>query len=421
MTIQRPAIKVISVLMLVGAGVAAGMMISRFLAPTDTTAGDEPGVVKAPLYWVAPMDPNFRRDKPGKSPMGMDLVPVYPEDGNTDGVVSISPAVVHNIGVRTGVVRRGVLQQEVTTVAFVQYDEHLIANVHPRVEGWLKQLHVKTVGEDVRAGQPLFELYSPALVSAQEEYLTALESGNRILISAGSQRLRSLHITPAQVEVLGQDRKVNQSVTIYAEQAGVVTDLGVREGSFVTPGTRVLGLAALDTVWVTAEIFESEIATIKAGDMVELRFVHQPERIYRAGIEFIYPALDAATRTVRVRVQVPNPDRLLKPNMFADATIRLASDREAILVPRAAVIRTGAQNRVVLVMAEGTYKSIAVTLGRMSDTEIEIQEGLAEGDRVVTSAQFLIDSESSLTSDFKRLEMAEAEAGDGTREGHDHD
>ncbi|MBD3653634.1 efflux RND transporter periplasmic adaptor subunit [Kangiella sp.] len=370
---------------------------------SDTGEAGEKG--KEPLYWVAPMDPNYKRDKPGKSPMGMDLVPVYEEEQGADspGTVSISPTVENNIAVRTDTVKYGTINQAIKTVGYVQFDEDQLIHIHPRVEGWVEQLHVKASGEPVIKNQPLYELYSPQLVNAQEEYLLALKRNSRELIQAARNRLKSLQIPDTLIEELNKNRQVKQTVTFYAPQNGVIDQLSIREGFFVQPGTTMMSIGTLDQVWVEAEVFESQAGLISKGLPVTMTLDYFNGQSWQGNVDYIYPSLDSTNRTLRVRIRFDNPEHKLKPNMFSQIVIRANSEQRNLLVPKEAVIRTEKQNRVVLALDEGKFKSVEVQLGRVGDEFIEVTEGLKENDKVVISAQFLIDSESSKSSDFKRM------------------
>jgi len=363
---------------------------------------------KKPLYWVAPMDANYRRDGPGKSPMGMDLVPVYEEDsggaGAGPGTISIHPSVVNNLGVRTATAEMRTLDRTITTVGYVQYDEESLVNIHPRIEGWVEKLHLKAEGDPVKKGQALYALYSPQLVTAQKELLIALNRKNQQLITAVKDRLRALQLSNQFIESLGKTRKVKQTVTFYAPQSGVLDRLNIREGYFVKPGTSMMSIGSLDEVWVEAEIFERQAGLVEVGLPVTMTLDYKPSQRWQGKVDYIYPTLDAKTRTLRIRLRFANDDKQLKPNMFARIQINAKTDENTLVIPNEAIIRTGSQNRVVLALDEGQFKSIAVMLGQNGDQWTEITEGLSAGDRVVTSAQFLLDSESSKTSDFVRME-----------------
>lgn len=367
----------------------------------DESAGSEP----QPLYWVAPMDDNYRRDKPGLSPMGMDLVPVYAEDTGDagPGAIKISPEVVNNLGVRTAAAERKALKTEIKTVGYVRYDENKLIHIHPRVEGWIEKLHVKATGDPVTAGQPLYEIYSPALVNAQEELLLALDRKNKRLIQAAEDRLQALQLPPSAIQQLRKNQRVQQTITFFAPQTGVVDDLAIREGFFVKPGTTLMSVGALDNVWVEAEVFERQASWVKTATPVTMTLDYLPGPVWRGQIDYVYPILDPKTRTVKVRMRFANDEGKLKPNMFAQVIIHTQSEADTLLIPREALIRTGTMDRVVLALGDGRFKSIEVKVGRLDGQQAEILEGLKAGESVVTSAQFLLDSESSKNSDFKRM------------------
>ncbi len=368
---------------------------------------------QTPLYWVAPMDPNYRKDEPGKSPMGMDLIPVYENtDTATDagaGVVTISPDVVNNIGVRTAIAEWRPLPAEITTVGYVKYDEDSLVHIHPRVEGWIEQLYVKTAGDPVQKGQALYSLYSPELVNAQEELVLALNRDNTRLVKAAEYRLQALQIDTAVIRQLKQTRKVKQALTFYAPQSGVIDNLSIREGFYVKPGLTLMSIGDLSNVWVEAEIFERQAEQVKVGLPVTMTLDYMPGRKWQGHVDYVYPTLDKITRTLRVRLRFDNDDNLLKPNMFAQVTIHADDYDEKLVIPSEALIRTGNENRVVLALGDGQYKSVAVTVGRVTEHFAEIKYGIKSGDEVVSSAQFLLDSESSKTSDFKRLHHQDTE------------
>ena len=395
----------IIIAIIIGAAIGAGTL-GLFLNPNSEgpkTNSEE----KKPLYWVAPMDSNYRRDKPGKSPMGMDLIPVYEDESSTDdfgpGAVSVAPHVVNNLGVRTAPVELENMHTEISTVGYVQYDEDKLIHIHPRVDGWIEKLYVKAEGDPVEKGQPLYSLYSPQLVNAQEELLIALKRNNGSLVTAAKDRLKALQLSAGLIKELEKTKKVQQTITFYSPQAGVVDGLKIREGFYVKPGDTLLSIGKLDQVWVEAEVFERDAALIKEGLPVSMTLDYLPGEDWTGVVDYVYPALNSKTRTLRVRLKFGNPDFQLKPNMFAQVSIHANQADSAIIVPKEAVIRTGKQDRVVLALGDGQFKSIEVTIGRVDKDSIEILSGLNEDDVVVTSAQFLIDSESSKSSDFKRM------------------
>ncbi|KPH65193.1 MULTISPECIES: efflux RND transporter periplasmic adaptor subunit [Pseudoalteromonas] len=389
---------------LLGAGVSVGAL--SLLGSSNEHVANS--TEKKPLYWVAPMDSNYRRDEPGLSPMGMDLVPVYDEGSSNNqdgpGAVTISPAVINNLGVRTEKVQFKALQSEVNTVGYVQYNQDQQVHIHPRVEGWLETLYVKAAGAQVKQGEPLYTLYSPQLVNAQEEFVLAVNRKNTVLIRAAKARLKALNVSDGFVERLQANKKVMQNITFYARQSGVVDELNVREGFYVKPGTSMMSIAQLDEVWVEAEVFERQAQLIEIGLPVTMTLDYIAGQSWRGNVDYIYPTLDAKNRTLRVRLRFNNQNHQLKPNMFAQVSIHAKASDKQLIVPKEAVIRTGNQDRVVLALGEGRFKSVAVELGRSDNNDAVILSGLKADDHVVTSAQFLLDSESSKSSDFKRMQ-----------------
>ncbi|SIS65615.1 efflux RND transporter periplasmic adaptor subunit [Neptunomonas antarctica] len=383
---------------------------SDSMSEQTSTASNEP------LYWVAPMDPNYQRDKPGKSPMGMDLVPVYEEAGSDSdagpGTIKVSPEVVNNLGVRTAPAAMTNMHFEVRTVGYVGYNQDEIVHVHPRVEGWVEKIYIKAEGEPVEQGDPLYELYSPALVNAQEEYLFALSRGNRDLVRGAETRLLALQVPQLTLDELRKTRKVRQAVIFYAPQSGVVDNFNIREGVFVKPGMTLMSIGALGEVWVEAEVFEHQASMISAGLPVSIQLDFLPGESREGIVDYVYPVLDPITRTLKVRMRFDNKDRQLKPNMFAEVVIHKHETEASLTVPKEAVIRGAGSNRVVLALGEGRFKSIFVKTGLSDGKLVEVLQGLIAGEEVVTSAQFLLDSESSKTSDFKRMNVEQPMSAD---------
>lgn len=385
---------------------AIGFILLSPQHPGDVSAIDKSND-KKPLYWVAPMDANYKRDKPGNSPMGMALIPVYENDkyGPDEGVgtIRISSNVINNLGVRTTLVQTKALQRKINTVGFVTYDEDKLIHIHPRVAGWIEKLYVKAVGDPVKKGQPIYDIYSPELVNAQDELLLAIERKNQRLIQAAENRLVALQLSSKTINVLKKTRKVQQTITFFSPQNGVVKSLDIREGFFVTPETMMLSIADLSQIWVKAEIFERQAAQVSMGDKVIMKLDYLPNKQWQGHIEHVHPMINTKTRTTVVRLRFDNTSGDLKPNMFAQVSIDTNDKDKTLLIPKEALIRTGNQDRVVLALGQGNFKSIAVKVGRFDPHNVEILSGLTEGEKVVSSAQFLLDSESSKTSDFKRM------------------
>ncbi|TAL86318.1 MAG: efflux RND transporter periplasmic adaptor subunit [Rhodanobacter sp.] len=356
------------------------------------------------LYWKAPMDPNFHSDKPGKSPMGMELVPVYASEGGGNASdVKISPDVVNNLGVRTALVQRGSLSHRLVTVGYVGYDEDTITSINTRADGWIEKLAIKSAGDSVKAGQLLYELFSPKLATAEREYLTALSSGSRSLIAASGERMHSLGFTSSQIQQLRRTRKVSDRVARYARSTGTVMSLAVSEGAYVMPATQIMKLADLHTVWVMAEVDESNAGLLHTGQKAVAEFDAFPGRQWQGAIDYIYPDLSAMTRTVKVRLRFANPDLKLQPNMYARVTIHAEPQLNRIYIPNQALIRTGHSQRVIVALGEGRFDVCPVLAGFSSGNRVEILKGLQPGQRVVTSAQFMIDSEANVGAAALRL------------------
>jgi Cu(I)/Ag(I) efflux system membrane fusion protein len=386
--------------------------ILGFIAGRQSTSGDgqiATGSEKREvLYWVAPMDPNFRRDEPGKSPMGMDLTPIYADQvDKRPGVVKIDPTVVNNLGVRTDLAERSSLPRLIDTVGYVSYDEDTVHHIHTRVDGWIENLAISAKGDSVKKGQLLFELYSPTLVSAQEELLSALRSGNAGLINASKDRIAALGITAQEIKRIEEELTVRQRIPVHAASDGVVAQLGVRHGMFVTPSSEVMSIAKLDSVWVLAEVLGRQATWVEAGQGAVVTMDNLPGTTLHGTVDYIYPELDPVTRTLKVRLRFENADELLRPNMFAHVLIHGRNTGDIVHVSRQAVIRGGALDRVVVDLGGGYYQSRPVSLGVESGDRIAIRSGVEAGERIVTSAQFLIDSESNIESALGRLESGQ--------------
>lgn len=383
------------------AALAAGIGIGRGLWPP--AAKSESGEREV-LYWVAPMDRNYRRDEPGKSPMGMDLVPVYADAAPPaeDDAVVIDPAVVQNLGMRSAHAELGPLQRRIEAVGYVQYDEDAMRHIHTRVEGWIESMGVQAAGDPVRKGQTLFEIYSPTLVNAQREYLAALAGSNAELATASSERLAALGMESAAIARLTATRKATRRVRIAAPVDGVTTRLGAREGIYVTPATHMASIADLNRLWLVADVFERQAAWVTPGQRAQVLLDHLPGRVWEGSVDYVYPTLDASTRTLRVRIRFDNPGESLRPNMFARVTLFSRNSEPVIHIPREALIRGGEFDRVALDLGGGRFHSRRVTAGFEAGDRVEIRAGLEAGERVVTSGQFLIDSESNLAAALER-------------------
>lgn len=358
-----------------------------------------------------PMHPEVVRDEPGECPIcGMALVKVEPEPPSgavyadaAAPAVRISPAVINNLGVRTEPAEVTPIERRADTVGYVTYDERRMQQVQPRAEGWIEGLELRAVGEPVEAGQRLFTLYSPMLESAQQEYLDALRIGNRDLIEASRDRLRALGLEPASAERLARGGRASGRVAFNAPISGVVTELAVREGAMVTPDMTALTITALGSLWVIAEVPESQAAWVRAGTAAELRLPSLPGETLTGRVDYVYPDLDMETRTLRARVVLEDPAAGIRPNMLANVTLVGEAGAPAVTVPRSALIRSGREDRVVVALGEGRFAPRRVVAGPESGDRVVIREGLAAGEDVVIAGQFLIDSEANLRAGLERL------------------
>lgn len=365
---------------------------------------------KKPLYWVDTMEPTIHYPGPGKSRMGMELIPVYQERATDESSVRISPAVVNNLGVRTAVVTQGAFDRRIETVGYVEPNENGISHIHTYAEGWVRKLNVKTVGEIVKNHQVVLQLYSPQLVTVQEEYLIALGSGNQSLIDASYKRLQAFHISDEQIKQLKDTRKASELIDVYSHQDGVVTMLNIREGMHVTPDTEMMSIVDLSSIWMIAQVYEDEANWVKVGEKAEAKLSAFPDKTWDGVVEYIYPQVDPTTRTLQIRFRFNNPDGILKPNMYANISLFVEPKPNVLSIPLEALIRSSQGNRVIVKLNDGQFQARDVKIGIESGERVEIISGLKAGENVVVSGQFLIDSETNLQAGFERIDSSAGEA-----------
>ena len=355
--------------------------------------------------YVCPMHPEIVTSDPEATcPIcGMDLVVL--ESNGEAGVVQLTQSVINALGVRTAKVKRRTLYRRINSIGYITVDEKNIRSISLRTEGWIEKLEVNSIGERVEKGDLLFQVYAPKLVNAQEEYVQALEldQGDGSLIAASKSRLRALGISFAQIETLRNNKKVEQLINIYAPQDGVVSELSLHEGDFAPPSKAVISLVDLSSVWLMADIFENRVGWVKEGQRAEATLSFMPGKTWEGSVEYVYPSLDAKTRSIKARLRFDNPGELLKPNMYANVNIFVKPKRKVLVIPREAVIRTGNQARVIVAEGEGKFKPVIIHTGIETDTKVEVIGGLDKGQEVVVSSQFLIDSESSMRAALMRL------------------
>ncbi len=366
------------------------------------------------LYWYAPMNPAYHSDHPGKSPMGMDLLPKYADDEPAPmapGTVKLSPDRQQLIGVRTAAVQRAPLTRTIRTTGTLTADETKIAHVHVKVKGWIDQVYVDFVGQLVKKGQPIFTLYSPDLVATEQEYLIALRGekdlgqapypeisqGAESLLSATRDRLRLWDISDVQIDKLEKTGKVERTLTFYSPVTGFVLDRQAYPQTSVGPDKELYLVADLSDIWVNADIYEYEVPYIRVGQKATMQLSYSPGKTYTGRVTYVYPTVDPKTRTVRVRLEFPNPNFDLKPQMFAD--VQLNVDYGAnIVVPAEAVLDSGSRQTVFVAKGNGYFEPRDIKVGPRIDNQFVVLSGLKPGETIVTSGNFLIDSESRLSA-----------------------
>lgn len=408
---MKTILAIIFAILLFGAGVLLAPRLQPFLAhlghetpaPVDSSAATTKE--RKPIKYRHPMNPTIFSDTPAKDDMGMDYIPVYAdgEDTAAGPGIRIAPEVVNNLGVRTAPVERGDLSRRIETVGYLDYDERALSHVHLRASGWVENLKVRTLGERVRQSDLLLEVYSPDLVNVQKEYLQTLRGDRAELKASGRDRLLALGVPESQIQLLEKEGRVRQLTSVYARQNGIVSALNIREGMYVMPETELMTLADVSTIWVKVEVFEQQAGWLAVGQKAEVRLPHAPGEKWEGVVEYIYPDVDAKTRALRARLRFPNPGERLKFNMFADIVIHATPRAKVLNIPGEALIRTGTEQRVIVDLGEGRFEARPVEIGMESGDRVEIRSGLKEGERVVTSAQFLLDSESSVRASLQRM------------------
>ncbi len=405
-------------------------------ADAGTLQAEQPEGERKIKYWAAPMDPTYIRDEPGKSPMGMDLVPVYEDQAPSGAIIAIDPVTAQNMGVRTAVVERRDLHRMIRTVGTVDYDEPKVTSINAKVDGWIEKLYVAETGQMVKKSQPLLELYSPKLVSAQQEYLLALRNratlrdsafaeisaGGERLLAAARQRRRYWDISDRQIRQLEKTGQVRKTLTLYAPYKGVVTMKMAMPGQFIKAGQELFQISDISRVWVYADIYEYELPWVKVGQKAEVLLPFVGGKSLSAEISTIYPYVEPKTRTVKARLEFANPGLELKPDMYVNVRIQAYEVQGVLAVPGEAVLHSGEKQRVFVALGDGKFEPREVKTG-VQDQEgfIEITQGLLESERVVTSAQFLFDSESKLREAIQKMlepKKLESAPSDG-QEGHD--
>lgn len=380
----------------------------------ETTHKAAPGEKKI-LYWQDPMHPAFKSDKPGKAPdCGMDLVPVYAEGGGPEGempsgTTQITAQKQQLIGVQYGQAALRPLVRTIRAVGRLSYDETKITHIHTKFDGWISKVYVDFTGQLIRKGQPLFTVYSPELVSTQQEYLIAkrahkylsdapyaeVSEGANSLLDSARERLKLWDISDAQIDELDKTGKVQRDLTMYSPVNGFVLDRKAFENVRVTADTDLYTIADLSTVWANAEVYEYEVPYVRLGQKAIMSLSYYPGEAFKGKVSYIYPQLDTMTRTLKVRLDFPNSEFKLKPDMYADIQLQIDYGTK-LVVPQDAVLDSGTEQVVFVARGDGYFEPRKVEVGPKIDDSVVILSGLKAGEKIVTSGNFLVDSESRL-------------------------
>jgi RND family efflux transporter MFP subunit len=366
------------------------------------------------LYYVDPMHPAYKSDRPGVAPdCGMKLEPVYEGDPTADptkaGLLNITSERQQLIGVEYGVVDMASTSSSFRAVGRVTQDETRVVRIHPKIEGWIEKVHVDFMGARVEQGQPLLTIYSPAMLAAQQEYLLAIQARNVLkesplkeaaensdsLIRASRMRLELWDVGRAQMDELEKTGQPMRTITLFAPANGYVIARNAFTGQKVTPDTELYALTDLSRIWVVADVFESDAANVRVGQNVVVSLPQSNGKRFSGRVSYILPQVDPATRTLKVRLEAPNPELQLKPDMFVEVEFQLVSSRK-LTVPSEAVLDAGLRKTVFVDHGNGNLEARQVETGERLGDRIEILHGLKAGERIVTSGNFLIDSESQL-------------------------
>ncbi len=395
-----------------------GMDLTPMKGGGGAAKGSAPEGERELSHWVAPMDPGYISDKPGKSPMGMDLVPVYTDEvgAGGGGVVGVDPVVVQSMGVRSSVARPQTIFRHLRTIGEVQVAEDEVSVVNLRFSGWVDRILVDKTGDPVKAGQRLFEIYSPELVAAQEEYLLALRSADEALARSARRKLELWDIEARDIDAIARSGDAARTLSIRSPSSGYVLHKSVVEGARVAAGKDLYRIGDLAKIWVEAEVYEFDAPWVELGQPAQMELSFQKGTLLEGEVTYIYPTLNPKTRTLRVRLEFDNPGVALKPGMFATVHIQYRKKEDVLAVPTEAIIHTGERELVFLALGQGRFTAREVTTGLVADHHMtEVLTGLSAGEVVVTSGQFLLDSESQLQEAIAKLLAVRAGGGEEAR------
>ncbi len=410
-------ILIILVVLLVAAGAAVLFTRSRGTASSATSAAaaaTQPGA-RTVKYYKSTMMLGEISQTPRKDSMGMDMVPVY--EGEADsGAISIDPVTTQNMGLRTGIVTKGPLRRNIRSVGVIDFNETALSEVTTKFKGWIEKLYVDSTGKQVHKGEPLFEIYSPDLYTAQNEYTLALKGAGGLKESSLT-KLKYYDVSAEQIAELEKSGQPKKTLSVSAPRDGIVVEKIAVEGQMVEAGMKLYRIADLSTVWVHSQVYEQDLGFIKLGQEAVVSLSYLPDRKFRGRVTYIYPTVDEKTRTAKVRMEFHNPGFFLKPGMFATVQIESELQTEAVLVPDMAVLRSGEKSTVFIALDGGKFEPRTVTIGARSENNAyQVLSGLKEGERVVTSGQFMLDSESQLREAIQK--MLKPEAAPAEHSGH---
>ncbi len=412
-----------------GIGFGGGYYFSSLNSSHQMTAAQSPSVEREVLFYRNPMNPAITSPVFMQDDMGMDYIAVYADSGGGDeppGTVSIDPVTVQNIGVRTTRAEMRELARVLHGLGRIDFNEERLTRLHPKTSGWIEKLNVEETGKKVSKDSILLSIYSPELVAAQQEYLVALNNwesvknsdaspmkkNSKTIVASARGRLQLFDVPEHQIIELENNRKIKKKLHIHSPFEGQVMHIGVREGQYVTPKDELYLIADLNRIWVNVDVFEDELSWLKLGDRAEMRVRAEPGRTYKGKIRFIHPILNPKSRTVQVRLEFDNADLSLKPGMFANVTLYVDPQSDAVVVPSEAIVRSGSREQVFIVREPGKFTPREVTLGVSAEGLTQILSGVRAGEQVVTSSQFLIDSESKLREATAKMMAVMAGTGD---------
>jgi RND family efflux transporter MFP subunit len=389
-----------------------GMKLEPVHKTTVTTTG--PGEIK---FYKSTMKPGETSPVPAKDSMGMEMVPVYADDAAAanSSAIAIEPAMVQMMNIQTTEIARGPLRRTIRTVGTIDYNETALADVTTKFKGWIEKLDADATGQLVMRGEPLFDIYSPELYSAEAEYLAVLgtntDSGALALRETAADKLKFYDITDAQIAQLEKTREPGRTLQIFAPEDGFVIEKNVVQGQMVDAGMKLYRLADLGIVWVFAQVYERDLPYVQLGQEAVVKLSSLPDREFRGRVTYVYPNVDEKTRTAKVRLEFENPGYFLKPGMFVSAQIVSELKPTTLLVPDSAVLRSGEKNTVFVALPGGEFDPRTVVLGLEAEhDQYEVISGLKEGERVVTSGQFMLDSESQLREAIQKMSSSPAPA-----------